>query len=122
MVKIISVRKETEFADMDIKYFIEKWAKHESEMAFENCIKNCIGAKSPLPQWYLLMNDDEIIGCAGLMPNDFISRMDLCAWLCPLYIEEKLRGNSYGKLFIGQAKKGAKLGGFFKFVSLHRPG
>ncbi len=65
-----------------------------------------------LPQWYLLMDNDVIIGCAGLITNDFISRMDLYPWVCAIYIEEEYRGNAYGSILLEQAKKDAKEGGF----------
>jgi hypothetical protein len=75
-MNIISVKKQPEYASAAIKYFQEKWASKDSLKVYEDCIKNCITAKGPLPQWYLLYNDDEIVGCAGLITNDFISRMD----------------------------------------------
>ena len=72
MIRIISIRKEPEFADKAIKYLTKKWATHSSKMVFEDCIKNSINAKTFLPQWYLLMDEDKIIGCAGLITNYFI--------------------------------------------------
>ena len=111
-MEIISVKESPEYKDKAIKYFQSKWASPNSMKVYENCISNCITAIGPLPQWYLLINDDKIIGCAGLITNDFISRMDLYPWVCALYIEEEYRGKSYGSLLLEQAKKDASIGGF----------
>lgn len=111
-MKIISVRENQEYVDIAIKYFQGKWASPESMMVYENCIINSIAAETGLPQWYLLYDGENIAGCAGLITNDFISRMDLYPWLCALYIEEKYRGNSYGKLLIEKAETDALKGGF----------
>lgn len=109
---IISVRDNPDFKDLAIKYFQNKWANENSKMVYEDCITHCIDAAAPLPQWYLLMDNEKIIGCAGLVTNDFISRMDLYPWVCALYIEKEYRGNAYGALLLEKAKEDSKLGYF----------
>jgi len=111
-MKVISVRENPENVFEFIKYFQNKWASEESMAVYEDCIKNCISSKSPLPNWYLLKNDNEIIGCVGLITNDFISRMDLYPWLCALFVEEKYRGNNYGKILIDRCVEDTKKMGF----------
>src|SRR6056297_884913 len=111
-MKIISIRKQPEYKDVGIKYIQSKWATESSMKVYEDCINNCIDTDKPLPQWYLLSNNDKIIGCGGLITNDFISRMDLYPWVCALYIEEEFRGNDYGSLLLKQAKEDAKLANF----------
>lgn len=111
-MEVISIKKLPEYKDKAIKYFQSKWASPKSMKLYDDCITNCITTTCPLPQWYLLMDNDKIIGCAGLITNDFISRMDLYPWVCALYIEEEYRGNSYGSILLEQAKIDAKKGGF----------
>ncbi|MDD3501754.1 MAG: GNAT family N-acetyltransferase [Candidatus Cloacimonetes bacterium] len=112
MINLISVREKPENKKKAIKYFQSKWATPNSMMVYEDCISHCITTQNPLPQWYLLEKDAMIIGCAGLITNDFISRCDLYPWICALFIEKEHRGNAYGSLLIEKAKQDAKLGGF----------
>lgn len=111
-MQIISIKKSPEYMEKAIKYFQSKWASENSMNVYDNCIRNCITTSNPLPQWYLLVDNNKIIGCAGLITNDFISRMDLYPWVCALYIDKEYRGNSYGSLLLDQAKQDAKIGGF----------
>ena len=115
-MKVISIRENPKYKDQAIKYFQSKW-QSVLPVIYEDCINHSIGSINPLPQWYLLEKEGAIIGCAGLITNDFISRMDLYPWICAVYIEENHRGNNYGLLLIDKTKKDAKETGF-KFLYL----
>jgi N-acetylglutamate synthase-like GNAT family acetyltransferase len=115
-IRIISVRESPDYKEKAILYLQNSWPKI-LPVIYEDCISNSLNAEQPLPQWYLLEKNKEIIGCAGLITNDFISRMDLYPWLCAIFIDEKQRGNAYGSLLIEQAKKDSKKYGF-KYLNL----
>ena len=88
MTNIISVRENPDYKDKAIAYFQQSW-KSVLPIIYEDCITHSIDARNSLPQWYLLEKNGEIIGCAGLITNDFISRGDLYPWVCALFIDEK---------------------------------
>ena len=110
-MKIVSIRQNPEYRDRAIRYFQNAWKSVLPEI-YEDCITHSIGARNPLPQWYLLEKADNIIGCAGLITNDFISRGDLYPWICALYIDQEHRGNAYGTLLMEKAKADAASEGF----------
>ena len=110
-MKIISIRENPTYKDIAINYFQSKWPS-VYPVLYEDSINHSIDSPNPLPQWYLLEKDNEIIGCAGLITNDFISRMDLYPLLCALYIEEAYRGNAYAVLLIEKAKEDTRRAGF----------
>jgi GNAT superfamily N-acetyltransferase len=110
-LSIISVREHPGYKDAAIRYFQKSW-DGVWPVIYEDCITNCIQAAAPLPQWYLLEKEGQIIGCAGLITNDFISRMDLYPWLCALFIEEAHRGHAYAALLLDRAGQDSKAAGF----------
>ena len=113
-MQVISVREAPEYTQRAIDYFQLRWANDSSKMVYDDCIRHCVDTPSPLPQWYLLMDGDTVAGCAGLITNDFISRMDLYPWLCALYIEPQYRGNRRSGLLMEKCKDDARKAGFEK--------
>lgn len=112
-MRIISVREHPEYKDQIVAFIQKCWSEVSPDI-YSNCIESCIGAENPLPQWYVLESDGKYIGCAGIITNDFISRMDLYPWLAALFIEESYRGNAYAQLLIDKAKDDARKSGFRK--------
>lgn len=110
-MKIFSVRVNPDYKEKAIQYFQQSWPG-VLPIIYEDCISHSITAKNFLPQWYLLEKEGDIIGGAGLITNDFISRGDLYPWVCALFIEEKHRGNAYASLLLAKAAEDTKAAGF----------
>lgn len=108
---IVSVREQPALTREAVAYIQSKWPE-VLPVIYEDCISHCIDSPAPLPQWYLLRLDGRNIGCAGLITNDFISRIDLYPWLCALYVEEEQRGRAYGSLLLEKARQDCARFGF----------
>lgn len=108
---IISLREQPEYAPEGIAYIQEKWANEDSMALYQDCIQSSLVSSSTLPQWYIALDESRIVGCVGLITNDFISRMDLWPWLCTLYVEEADRNKGIGQSLVNYVVKDAiKLG------------
>jgi N-acetylglutamate synthase-like GNAT family acetyltransferase len=98
--------------EVAINYYHSKWGNKSNFNFFYDAIINSSKTADALPRFYLLLQDDKIIGCCGLVTNDFISRHDLYPWLAGIYIEENERGKQFGNFMMEYLEKEAKRIGF----------
>ena len=89
--KIIRLIDRPEIKEQAAQWFHEKWdiPLKEYMESMEDCLR---GIKS-VPQWYLAMEDNRIIGGLGVIENDFHDRKDLIPNICAVYVEEDKRCN-----------------------------
>jgi len=113
MASIISVREHPKYLDRAVDYISSKWNVGYS--VYRDCISHSLTTDSPLPRWYLLVTDsDSIVGCYGLIVNDFNSRQDLWPWFAALYVEESERGQSLGGMMLAHSVAESKRLGYGK--------
>ena len=73
-----------------------------------------IKSNDTLPQGYMLIKYDKIIGFCGLIEKEMIQRDDLTPFISPLVIVPEERGNELGAVLLEHVRKEAGRLGFFK--------
>lgn len=112
MLKVENIKDYSGGIEKAIQYYFNAWGKETNYSFFYDAMINSSKEGKKLPRFFVLTKDDEIIGCCGLIVNDFISRHDLFPWLAGVYISENERGNEYANLIMSHAENEAKLAGF----------
>lgn len=87
--KIIRISEKPELQSAAAEWFHSKWGVPLE--AYQESITESLKGKFAVPSWYLCMDEDKIIGGAGVIENDFHNRKDLTPNLCALYTEEEYR-------------------------------
>jgi N-acetylglutamate synthase-like GNAT family acetyltransferase len=75
--------------DRAAAWFHEKWGVPLE--AYRESMERCLRREFPVPQWYLAMNGEKILGGLGVIENDFHDRKDLAPNVCAVYTEEACR-------------------------------
>lgn len=88
--EIIRLVDRPELKEHAAQWFHEKWGIPLE--AYLESIEECLMMKSAVPQWYLALEEDKIIGGMGVIENDFHDRKDLAPNVCAVYTEEQKRG------------------------------
>ena len=86
---ISNLREHPGLLDQAAKWFHAKWGIPLE--AYRESMKQCLQCSSPVPQWYVAMDGDTIIGGLGVIENDFHNRKDLTPNVCAVYVEEAHR-------------------------------
>ncbi len=71
------------------EFFHDKWGipVHEYLKSMDESLLKL----KAVPQWYLAMEDNKIIGGLGVIENDFHERKDLSPNVCAVYVDENRR-------------------------------
>ena len=99
-MNLISVKNHSQWLEPAILFFQHHWASEVSKPVYDDCLRSMMRSTSPLPQWYILVDGHNIVGGAGLVTNDFVSRMDVWPYVVALIIEEEYRGKHLSKTLI----------------------
>lgn len=88
-VVIVYLRDHPEWMERAADWFHTKWGI--PRIAYIESMADCLTGGRVVPQWYLAMQADEIIGGLGVIENDFHDRKDLTPNVCAVYVEEAFR-------------------------------
>lgn len=87
--EIIRLIDKPEMKNAAAQWFHEKW--NIPFAAYIESMEECLTRRNSVPQWYLAMEDNRIIGGLGVIENDFHDRKDLAPNVCAVYTEEDKR-------------------------------
>ena len=88
--EIIRLIDNPEQKNQAAQWFHEKWNIPLS--AYMESMEACLTNATPVPQWYIAMENGKIIGGLGVIENDFHNRKDLAPNVCAVYVEQDKRG------------------------------
>ena len=86
---IISLHANPEWRIPAARWFQEKWEIPLEE--YLTSINESIKGTVAVPQWYIVIEGQQIIAGAGVIENDFHDRKDLTPNICALYVEPERR-------------------------------
>ena len=89
--KIIRLIDRPEIKERAAQWFNEKWGIPTA--AYLESMEDCLLKKGAVPQWYMALEKEKIIGGLGVIENDFHNRKDLTPNVCAVYTEADKRCN-----------------------------
>ena len=96
---MIRLTDKPELKERAAHWFHEKWGIPLE--AYLESMEQCLTGESPVPQWYMAVEGDRIIGGMGVIENDFHDRKDLAPNVCAVYTEADKRGNGIAGALLG---------------------
>lgn len=87
--KIVKLQNHPEMTETASRWFHEKWGIPQE--AYRESMEESLKNASPVPQWYVVMAEEAIVGGLGVIENDFHDRTDLTPNVCAVYVEESCR-------------------------------
>ena len=88
-MEILKLREHRELLNKASVWFHSKWGIPVK--AYEESIKESLKNTGIVPQWYIVLEDKNIVGGAEVIENDFPNRKDWSPNVCSFYVEKEHR-------------------------------
>ena len=98
---IVRLADAPEWLEQAAEWFHGKW--HVPVEAYRESMEESLKGKNPVPQWYLMVEQQRIIGGMGVIENDFHARKDLAPNICAVYTEPAYRRRGVAGSLLNQA-------------------
>lgn len=89
--ELVRLTDRPELLDRAAVWFHEKWGIPLE--AYRESMQAALAGAGAVPQWYLALDGQRILGGMGVIENDFHPRTDLAPNVCAVYTEADCRGN-----------------------------
>ncbi|MYL72607.1 GNAT family N-acetyltransferase [Halobacillus litoralis] len=106
-MRISSLQERKDLVRLATNVFWEQWGSENNFKLYEDCIRQSLKDEDELPLFYILLDEEEIIGTYALLRNDMNSRQDLCPWFACLYVKPDHRGQKIGEQLLRHASEEA---------------
>ena len=87
--KIVNLQAKPQIMEQASEWFHQKWGIPKA--AYVESMQYSFNNNTVVPQWYVVLNGETIIGGIGVIENDFHDRKDLSPNVCAVYVEEAYR-------------------------------
>lgn len=85
----INLRQWPQWLEQASGWFSEKWGI--PRQAYRQSMEESLLGTAPVPQWYLAVQGEQIVGGLGVIENDFHPRKDLRPNICAVYTHPQHR-------------------------------
>lgn len=111
-MKISLIHKNTSLLEKGIAYFWNQWGNASNFDFYKDCIEHSLSEDTALPKFYVMLDDDKIVGSYALLANDLISRQDLLPWFACLFVDENYRNQGLAHELLKHGMEESRKRGF----------
>lgn len=111
-MQIIELSQRPDLLDDAVNYFWQCRGNEKNYIFYRDAIVNSLSPEKVLPKWYLMLEQDQMIGSYALLTNDIISRQDLIPWFACLFVNPEYRNRNYAGCLLEHGLKEAARKGF----------
>lgn len=122
-VKIASLKEHKEFISTLAKWHYDEWSYlHDVDSVGRRVseFEDEWGSKE-IPQTFVAVENDALVGSASILPHDMDTRMDLTPWLASVYVPVEYRKRGFGSALVRHVVKEASERGY-RILHLYTPG